>query len=197
MNGYFKFPVKAWGLVVMLMSIFFVSGCRPEPTVRHSSCQLHMISLDSEHGVVFYANDKVGEKILETTPDGLLKYNGEGVYSVKGQWRTLRVVFEDDRYPQSLDNLFVIENITDKKQRCFAYMTGNSGSYRDSIFNLMSDIKGIDTYKENFEQGILNLIHMTKDGRAGIDVYWDEVHAVNPSVAIELQPKEKVYMKWE
>lgn len=181
----------------MPIAILSVSGCDSELKMSYNKCQLHMISIDSENGVVCYTNDKIGNKFFETIPEGLLQYNGEGIYSVKGQWRTLKVMFHNNEYPKSLDNLFVIENITDKKQRCFAYMEGYGKSYKDSIFSLNIEIKEINTNKDYFKNKILNLIHMTKDGRPGLDVYWDEVHAVNPSVAIELQPKEKIYMKWE
>lgn len=197
MIGFFRILKKILGLAIMPMAILPVSGCDSEPKMSYNNCQLHTISIDSENGIVCYTNDKIGNKFFETTPDGLLQYNGEGIYSVKGQWRTLKVMFHNNEYPKSLDNLFVIENITDKKQRCFAYMEGHGNSYKDSIFDLNIEIKDINTNKDYFKNKILNLIHMTKDGRPGLDVYWDEVHAVNPSVAIELQPKEKIYMKWE
>lgn len=198
-------------VVPALLLLFVLGSCQEEPKESQPYYRVDIFNLGDDNAIAissdpahsnFYTRvyQKFGHRML---PPG---------YQVKvGRYIQLAMEgrFMNDKYPDALVDIFVIENLTDKAQKCFVYQSGYHPAFILSHKRLVKYLRPTSPDQERTIEGFVKVptvqdignqiaFSMSEQGDpATLPSYWEEIHKLNSSIALELAPRQKLHLKWK
>lgn len=184
----YLFACRFLSLVLLIFTIF---SCE-DPNTFQASYQFSILSLGEDQAVTVSSNPYFTDFRMTTQSQREDISPGHEVTISKHIWNDFSGLFKDNRFPKSLDGLFILENTSNTTQRCFIYL--NEG-YPSKILKK-------DRLISPNGPSISDIIEETRrllDSRDynALNIYWREIHTQNSSIAIELSPKQKIHLHWQ
>lgn len=117
--------------------------------------------------------------------------------------------FKNGKYPDALVDIFVVENLTDKPQKCFVYQWGYHPAFQLSYKRLIKYTYPTSKDQPTTNDGFVKVptvrelgnhiteLNLMEGGRDKLPAYWEEIHRINSSIALELAPRQKLHLKWK
>lgn len=181
------------------------NGCRlfSRPTEMYGLC---FLSVDNDDALSVTGNkskfniDGIAKRVCPLNKKSEdMGYDFSEVFPFKNDLLVyISVILKNNEYPEDLDDMFIIENKTDKPQRCFAII--NRGYKPGSEYKKGQKyiLDGIDISLSDFESKLKAIKEMEDKGNKDYTVedYWVEVNKKNPKIAFVVPPKAKILMKW-
>lgn len=180
---------KLW----LFVTLFLFFSCE-DPRTYQADYSVNIFSLGEDNSLAISSNISFSDFTTNSFPqhNGQTIPLGHKVIIDRYTWSNLSGLFHGNRFPKNLDGLFIIENISNKPQKCFIYLSGGYPSKRlkTSRFISKSNISVDDIVAK------VNNLTKKKDYKS-LSEYWDEIHLKNQDIALEIPPKKRILIPWK
>lgn len=192
------------GLLITILCTLCLSSCTLEDLLtglrksRNSAlpiaypCAIEVVPLGQDDAIAVSISTRFRDFSIDTKQRSGASLMPGDALSLRGySWGQLIGTLPEKGFPNSLDGLFVIENLSDSPQRCFVYLWGSNPAHWLGVDRRIPTMQStLEQVREDLER------LLSRDSHEGLHAYWQELHAHTPSIALELAPRQRIALPW-